>query len=115
MLEPIKKLWRMPRGLGEHGKIFYRKAGEYLVKEAILTDLDKILFKHLCSHYETVMKIKEQLHGDLPFPKERISAYRSILSQFEDLSAQFYLTPQIRANLKIHPNLSLIERGRKRS
>lgn len=124
MLEPIKKLWRMPRGLGEYGKIFYKKAGEYLVKEAILTDLDKIAFVRLCSQYDTIMKIKEQIHRELPFPKDKIgrekeklfiSSYRSTLSGFEYLSAEFYLTPKIRASLKIDPNLSLVKRKRKRS
>ena len=121
-IESIKKLWRIPRGLGEHGKVFYKKAGEYLVKKEILTELDKTMFEGLCRQYDFVMNMKECLNKELPNAKNRresekkkilISSYRETLLQFEELSAQFYLRSEIRAKLKIDPNLSLVKKGRK--
>jgi len=120
-IEPIKKLWRMPRGLRDYGKIFYKKAGEYLVKEAIIADLDRSSFEILCKQYDMVMNIKEQLNRELPSPKDRygsekknilISIFRSEFSSFEKWSKKFFLTPKIRANLKIDPNLSVVNRGK---
>ena len=118
MFEPIRQLWPIPKNLDVNGKIFYKKAGEYLVKEQILTNIDKSLFEVLCLDYQILLQFKMELSEHLPTPKERsgdenetalISSYRSFCAQFEELSEEFFLTPEIRARLKIDPNLSLME------
>lgn len=117
-VKSITKLWKPPRTLGKHGRDFWRRAGTYLVKNGILTELDRTMFEVLCGNYQLMMEIKEYIAQSPPLEKDRqggvkknplFSTYRTLHSTFEKSAADFYLMPKTRARLKIEPNLTPLD------
>ena len=72
-MEPISKLWPVPRDLTGEGRKFYQRVGKILVAEGRLCDMQKAAFIHMCKahHIVTICQAEIDQYGiNIPSPQQ---------------------------------------------
>lgn len=109
-MEPIKRLWPVPKNLEGYGSDFYKRVGKQLLSVSILTELDRESFFNLAASYHLMtmaMDSINELGATVKGSKDEIkknpsfSTYKMASDVYNRLSKKFYLTPGDRAGVTI--------------
>ncbi|MBU3953350.1 MAG: phage terminase small subunit P27 family [Proteobacteria bacterium] len=109
-MEPIKRLWPVPKNMEGYGLEFFKRTGKQLVSVGILTDLDRDSFSALASAYNIMMVAQDSINtlgatvaGSQDEIKKNPSftTYKMGADIYHRLSKRFYLTPGDRAGVTI--------------
>ena len=101
-MEPIKRLWPMPKNLKGYGKDFYKRVGRQLLSVSLLTELDRESFSALASTYHIMMVAQDSINdlgATVKGSKDEIkknpsfTTYKMGSDIYNRLSKRFYLTP----------------------
>jgi len=109
-MEPIVRLWPVPKNLQGYGRDFYRRVGKQLVAVQILTELDRESFNSLASAYHLLMVCQDSINDlgavvkgskDEIKKNPSLTSYKMASDIYNRLSRRFYLTPADRAGVTI--------------
>ena len=112
MFPPKPKSLRCPAWMCDDGRELWRKLGPELVRQGVITVLDKTAFEMLCQTYGLMKKAERELleikslaisNGRKDSAKKHplVAVYRGFSTQFRVLSADFGLTPTSRGRVNV--------------
>ena len=107
-MEPIKRLWPIPKNLTGYGRDFYRRVGKQLVAVEVLTELDRESFTAMAGAYHLMQVSLDEVNrngvnvlGSQDEVKKNpaLTTYKNASDIFHRLPKRFYLTPADRCGV----------------
>jgi len=111
---PAPKSFRVPAWMGEDGRKLWKQLSPILIKQGVITVLDKTAFEMLCSSYGILKRIENDLAGADPLVSDGrggqkknplFTIHKQQVDQFSALAKDFGLTPVSRGRISVNPDL----------